>query len=56
MMFYGEPAYGYAPSLREIMAAVGLRSLSAVAYELDRLVALERIWRAPGKARAIRVL
>ncbi len=48
--------HGYAPTIREIGDAMGIRSTNGVS---DHLKALERrgwIKRAPGAARAIRIL
>lgn len=47
---------GVAPTIRELMVAVGLNSTSAVAYQLGRLEAKGFISRAPGNPRTIEVL
>ena len=46
---------GYSPSLREIGAAVGMRSTSMVRYRLDKLEAAGVIERTPGISRSIRL-
>lgn len=47
---------GYCPSVRDIAEQCGLRSPSAVVYQLQRLVEMGWIRRAPGRARAIELL
>lgn len=49
-------AYGYAPSIREIMELAGISTTSVVAYHLSRLEAAGVIERALGAARAMRVV
>lgn len=49
-------AHGYAPTIREIAAGVGLRSTSNVAHHLRQLQADRVIERDPVRARAIRIL
>lgn len=44
---------GYSPSIREIGAAVGLRSTASVTYYLTQLQAQGRLTYEPGKKRAI---
>lgn len=46
-------ARGYAPSVREIGAAVGIRSTRAVKYHLDVLVREGRLERDAGRARSL---
>ena len=46
--------HGYAPSVREIGAAVGLKSTRAVKYHLDILVEQGVIERIAGRARSLR--
>lgn len=46
---------GYAPSIREIMQAVGLKSTAAVHYHLEELKRSGEITAADGKNRAISV-
>ncbi|WP_433731097.1 LexA family protein [Actinoplanes sp. CA-051413] len=48
--------HGYAPSLRDIGAHVGLSTPSAVAYQVRELERMGWIRRAPGVARALVVL
>lgn len=48
-----EVAYGYPPTIRELMKETGLRSTSAVAYRLDVCESLGLIERAPRLARAV---
>ena len=48
--------HGYAPSLRDIGAQVGLSSVSAVRYQIGELERRGWIRRAPGVARALVVL
>ena len=45
--------HGYAPSVREIGAAVGIRSTKAVKYHLDVLVREGRLERVAGRARSL---
>ena len=47
---------GYAPSVREICAALGLRSTATVHYHLRQLEKEGRIVTDPGKKRAIRII
>ena len=47
---------GYSPSYREIMAGLGLSSVSAVAEHIDNLVNKGVIRKAPGEARSLEVL
>jgi repressor LexA len=47
---------GYAPSLREIAAAVGLASTSTVSYQLAELVKKGLVGYEPGQPRTARVL
>lgn len=47
--------YGYAPSVREICAAVGLKSTATVSYHLNELKRLGRIEGDSTKRRAIRL-
>jgi len=47
---------GFPPTLRELGARVGLRSMSAVRFQLCQLEAEGRIAVAPGLARGIRVV
>lgn len=49
-------AHGYAPSLRDIGAQVGLSSPSSVRYQIGELEQAGWIRRAPGIARALIVL
>ena len=46
-------AHGYGPTLREIAAASGLRSVSAVVHHLYWLETLGRLHRDKGTARGI---
>lgn len=48
--------HGYAPSLRDIGAEVGLSSPSSVRYQIGELEQAGWIRRAPGVARALIVL
>lgn len=48
--------FGYPPSIREICAAVGLRSTSTVHFHLNKLEKLGYIKRDPTKPRAIEIL
>lgn len=47
---------GYSPSYREIMAGLGLSSVSAVAEHIDNLVAKGVLKKVPGAARSLEVL
>ena len=47
--------YGYAPSVREICAAVGLKSTATVSYHLNELKRIGRIEGDSTKRRAIRL-
>ena len=47
---------GYLPSYREIMAGLGLSSVSAVAEHIDNLVAKGVLRKVPGAARSLEVL
>lgn len=47
---------GESPSYREIMTALGLSSVSAVAEHIDNLVAKGAIKKTPGTARSLEVL
>jgi repressor LexA len=47
---------GFAPSMREIGDAVGIPSTSVVKWYLEILEQEEKIVRAPGIARGIRIL
>ena len=49
-------AQGYSPSYREIMAGMGLTSVSAVAEHVDNLVAKGVLRKAPGAARSLEIL
>lgn len=46
----------YSPSYREIMAGLGLSSVSAVAEHVDNLVAKGALRKVPGAARSLEVL
>lgn len=46
----------YSPSYREIMAGLGLSSVSAVAEHVDNLVAKGVLRKVPGAARSLEVL
>lgn len=48
--------YGYAPTVREISAGVGLRGPAPAVYHLAILEAAGCITRTPGIARSIRVV
>jgi repressor LexA len=48
--------HGYSPSIREIGAAVGIRSTRAVKYHLDILVDEGRLERTDGRARSLSTL
>lgn len=47
---------GYSPSYREIMAGLGLSSVSAVAEHIDNLVARGALKKVPGAARSLEIL
>ena len=47
---------GGSPSYREIMAALGLSSVSAVAEHIDNLVAKGALRKVPGEARSLEVV
>ena len=47
---------GESPSYREIMTALGLSSVSAVAEHIDNLVAKGALRKTPGAARSLEVL
>ncbi len=47
---------GESPSYREIMSALGLSSVSAVAEHIDNLVKKGALKRAPGAARSLEVV
>lgn len=47
---------GYSPSYRDIMAGLGLSSVSAVAEHVDNLVRLGALRKAPGAARSLEVV
>lgn len=47
---------GESPSYREIMAALGLSSVSAVAEHIDNLVAKGALRKTPGAARSLEVV
>ena len=47
---------GYSPSYREIMAGLGLTSVSAVAEHVDNLVEKGVLRRVPGAARSLEIL
>jgi len=47
---------GYSPSYREIMAGLGLSSVSAVAEHIDNLVAKGVLRKVPGAARSLEIL
>ena len=49
-------AQGYSPSYREIMAGLGLTSVSAVAEHVDNLVEKGVLRKAPGAARSLEIL
>lgn len=46
-------SHGYAPSVREIGAAVGIKSTKAVKHHLDILVSAGELERVPGRARSL---
>ena len=47
---------GYSPSYREIVAGLGLSSVSAVAEHIDNLVEKGVIKKVPGAARSLEIL
>ncbi len=47
---------GYSPSYREIMAGLGLSSVSAVAEHINNLVGLGVIKKIPGAARSLEII
>ena len=47
---------GNSPSYREIMSALGLSSVSAVAEHIDNLVAKGALRKTPGAARSLEVI
>ena len=47
---------GFSPSYREIMAGLGLTSVSAVAEHIDNLVAKGAIRKVPGASRSLEIL
>ena len=47
---------GVSPSYREIMAGLGLTSVSAVAEHIDNLVAKGVLVKKPGEARSLEIL
>ena len=47
---------GYTPSYREIMAGLGLNSVSAVAEHIDTLVDKGVLMKNPGEARSLTIL
>jgi repressor LexA len=49
-------ANGYAPSVREICSAMGVKSTNGVIEHLKELQRKGRIWRAPGRGRALRIV
>ena len=49
-------AQGYSPSYREIMAGLGLSSVSAVAEHVDNLVNKGVLRKVPGAARSLEIL
>ena len=49
-------ARGESPSYREIMTALGLSSVSAVAEHIDNLVAKGVVKKTPGAARSLEIL
>lgn len=48
--------HGYSPSYREIMAGLGLSSVSAVAEHIDNLVSKGVLKKVPGEARSLEIL
>ncbi len=49
-------ARGISPSYREIMAALGLSSVSAVAEHIDNLVKKGALRKVPGTARSLEII
>ena len=49
-------AQGYSPSYREMMAGLGLSSVSAVAEHVENLVAKGVLKKVPGAARSLEIL
>ena len=47
---------GYSPSYREMMAGLGLSSVSAVAEHVDNLVSKGVLRKVPGAARSLEIL
>ena len=47
---------GYSPSYREIMDAIGIKSVSAVAEHINNLVAKGALKKSPGSARSLEVI
>lgn len=47
---------GYSPSYREIMAGMGLSSVSAVAEHVDNLISKGVLRKNPGSARSLEIL
>lgn len=47
---------GYSPSYRDIMAGLGLSSVSAVAEHVENLVRLGALKKSPGAARSLEVV
>ena len=47
---------GYSPSYREIMAGLGLTSVSAVAEHIENLVSKGVLKKVPGAARSLEIL
>ena len=49
-------SHGVSPTYREIMTALGLSSVSAVAEHIDNLVAKRALKKGPGAARSLEVI
>lgn len=49
-------AHGVSPTYREIMTALGLSSVSAVAEHIDNLVAKGALRKLPGTARSLEIV
>lgn len=49
-------SHGVSPTYREIMTALGLSSVSAVAEHIDNLVAKRALKKVPGAARSLEVI
>lgn len=49
-------AHGISPTYREIMTALGLSSVSAVAEHIDNLVAKGALRKLPGTARSLEIV